>query len=55
MTIGNKLQACGVQGRNLGTFLGYGATMPDKLGGALVSTDEKYCITTKLITIKLYD
>ena len=33
---------------------GYGATMPDKLGGALVSPDEKYCITIKLITITLY-
>ena len=29
---------------------GYGATMPDKLGGALVSPDEKYSITIKLIS-----
>ena len=32
---------------------GYGATMPDKLGRALVSPD-KYSITIKLFTIKLY-
>ena len=43
------------QGRNLGTwFRGYGATVPDKLGGALGSPDENYRITIKLITIKLY-
>ena len=28
--------------------------MPDKLGGALKSPDEKYSITIKLISIKLY-
>ena len=33
---------------------GYGATVPDKLGGALGSPDENYRITIKLITIKLY-
>ena len=33
---------------------GYGATLPDKLGGALVSPDKNYSITIKLITITLY-
>ena len=33
---------------------GYGATMPDKLDGALVSPDDKHSATIKLISIKLY-
>ena len=28
--------------------------MPNKLGGAVVSPDEKYSIIIKLITVKLY-
>ena len=36
------------------TLGGHGARIPNKLGGALVSTDEKYTITVLLIIIKLY-